>query len=852
MGKALGRGLKSMSKKKSFKGLRALIRTSDEDENAESGPESEYKGIKSEYNKKKQQLMKKRDTFYQLKKDIVFNQLKEDADLDEDKKQLALLEEEIQDLERQLDKILYNMTKIEKDLKTDDGQDLVTVRQDYIEDKDIDQGSVIDHKESNKEENEDKPLVASSEIKDTVLLGILKESAFDESEVKSDLESGEVQKPLDDIDPESEAPETSEVQKQETVMPAEVKENPEYSADIKDKTKSITSESQIYEINTNDPIQTEKMPMGEKENTQFFEDSTPLKEEPALYISEEPESVVEEPEPVIEEPEPVIEEPESIIEEPEPVIEEPESVVEEPEPVIEEPEPVIEEPEPVIEEPESVIEVPEPVIEEPETTNPIDNKDDKEFFNSDQVAKEIEELEANASDVMKKLESGFKNEQEAEKDPKDSDEPEETLSLEIEKLESDIEELEPISEPKLKSKASDIKTEIPVEEPLINPIDDSVDDIELNFKFESKHEPEQPEEVQQLEKSSSDNWDSLDIVEYNQDDIESWKNEPEQQISSSKDSNSKLDAPKFESEFQSDKLYDDSKIKSKIDEIRGIEKGLVEVDNEISKLHNSLKENWWDVRDKEEDPEPFAERGDQVKVNYIGRFVDKTIFDTSIGSVARNETNSFTPTFNSDRSFSPLTFTVGSGQMVQGFDDGVQGMEVDETRFITVTPEKGYGEPDEGKIFSIPIVDSVPIFETQSRDSFNKNYSLETYPEPGVTFAHYFWGWPVKIISIDNDTVTLENDPAYGEEYTGFTWNTAITGISTTNNQIDLKHMVSFDMETLLISPDNFREYDPDVSENIAEDGVITVENNQIIVDFNKEVVGQTLIFEVTMIEITK
>lgn len=266
-----------------------------------------------------------------------------------------------------------------------------------------------------------------------------------------------------------------------------------------------------------------------------------------------------------------------------------------------------------------------------------------------------------------------------------------------------------------------------------------------------------------------------------------------------------------------------------------------------------FKENWWDVRDKEEEPEPFAERGDQVKVNYVGRFVGSgKIFDTSIGSVARNENETFTATFNSDRSFSPLTFTVGSGQMVKGFDEGVMGMEEGETRFITVTPDRGYGEPDENKIFRIPVVDSVPIFETQTRDSFNKNYSLETYPEPGVTFAHHFWGWPVKIVSIDNDTVTLENDPAYGEEYTGFTWNTAITGISTTKNRIDLRHMVSFDQETLLISPEKFREYDQDVPMNIAEDGVITVENNEIVVDFNKEVVGQTLIFEVTMVEITK
>jgi FKBP-type peptidyl-prolyl cis-trans isomerase 2 len=72
-----------------------------------------------------------------------------------------------------------------------------------------------------------------------------------------------------------------------------------------------------------------------------------------------------------------------------------------------------------------------------------------------------------------------------------------------------------------------------------------------------------------------------------------------------------------------------------------------------------------------------VEKGKNVKVHYTGTFENGQEFDSSR---ARNET---------------LNFTVGAGQMIAGFDNAVMGMEVGETKDVTLTPNEAYGERNE-------------------------------------------------------------------------------------------------------------------------------------------------------------
>jgi FKBP-type peptidyl-prolyl cis-trans isomerase len=75
-----------------------------------------------------------------------------------------------------------------------------------------------------------------------------------------------------------------------------------------------------------------------------------------------------------------------------------------------------------------------------------------------------------------------------------------------------------------------------------------------------------------------------------------------------------------------------------------------------------------------------AKTGKSVTIHYSGMFVDGKVFDSSI---PRNE---------------PLQFTLGSGQVIKGLDQGIVGMRVGGKRIISIPPELGYGTSDYGPI----------------------------------------------------------------------------------------------------------------------------------------------------------
>ncbi|MDY6780527.1 MAG: FKBP-type peptidyl-prolyl cis-trans isomerase [Halobacteria archaeon] len=89
-----------------------------------------------------------------------------------------------------------------------------------------------------------------------------------------------------------------------------------------------------------------------------------------------------------------------------------------------------------------------------------------------------------------------------------------------------------------------------------------------------------------------------------------------------------------------------------------------------------------------------VEKGDTVTVEYVGKLEDGEVFDTSRRDVAEDE-----EIIDPERDYEPLEFEVGEGEMIEGFDEGVVGMEVGDTHEIEVAPEKGYGERSDEDVF---------------------------------------------------------------------------------------------------------------------------------------------------------
>jgi len=67
-----------------------------------------------------------------------------------------------------------------------------------------------------------------------------------------------------------------------------------------------------------------------------------------------------------------------------------------------------------------------------------------------------------------------------------------------------------------------------------------------------------------------------------------------------------------------------------------------------------------------------AKVGDTIRVHYTGTLEDGTVFDSSVGR-------------------EPLQFTIGRGQMIQGFDKGVVGLNLNESKTITFPADLAYG-----------------------------------------------------------------------------------------------------------------------------------------------------------------
>lgn len=93
--------------------------------------------------------------------------------------------------------------------------------------------------------------------------------------------------------------------------------------------------------------------------------------------------------------------------------------------------------------------------------------------------------------------------------------------------------------------------------------------------------------------------------------------------------------------------------------------------------------------------EKISKNGDVLIMNYTGRLTNGTVFDSNV-----------IPSFNH---VEPFKFTLGAGQVIKGWDEGLLGMKIGEKKTLTIPPEKGYGSR---AVSTIP-ANSTLIFEVE-------------------------------------------------------------------------------------------------------------------------------------------
>jgi FKBP-type peptidyl-prolyl cis-trans isomerase 2 len=122
-----------------------------------------------------------------------------------------------------------------------------------------------------------------------------------------------------------------------------------------------------------------------------------------------------------------------------------------------------------------------------------------------------------------------------------------------------------------------------------------------------------------------------------------------------------------------------------------------------------------------------------VKVHYTGKLESGDVFDSSEGK-------------------EPLEFTLGTNQVIPGFEAGVLNMSVGDKKEITIEPDDAYGPSLNELILQVPA------------DNFPKDHDPKIGDQYGLKSPDGR-DMAVRVVAIDNENITLDaNHPLAGKK----------------------------------------------------------------------------------------
>ncbi|HEX2607896.1 MAG TPA: peptidylprolyl isomerase [Flavisolibacter sp.] len=128
-----------------------------------------------------------------------------------------------------------------------------------------------------------------------------------------------------------------------------------------------------------------------------------------------------------------------------------------------------------------------------------------------------------------------------------------------------------------------------------------------------------------------------------------------------------------------------------------------------------------------------AQNGDKVRVHYHGKLRSGETFDSSNGR-------------------DPLEFTIGNGDVIKGFDEGVKGMQVGDKKTVEIDVDNAYGQKQQEMMIEFP--------KDQFPPEMNPEVGLQLMMSNGSGQQ-----FPVTIAEVKEGTVILDaNHPLAGQD----------------------------------------------------------------------------------------
>jgi FKBP-type peptidyl-prolyl cis-trans isomerase 2 len=210
--------------------------------------------------------------------------------------------------------------------------------------------------------------------------------------------------------------------------------------------------------------------------------------------------------------------------------------------------------------------------------------------------------------------------------------------------------------------------------------------------------------------------------------------------------------------------------------------------------------------------------GDVVQVLYTGKYENGSVFDSG-----------------------NITFRVNNSEVIRGFDEAVINMKVGDKKTVTIAPANAYGFPDPNKILIIPLTTELNRTQNITEQAFNLTFNVP--PVVNSTYRVEGMAWYVRVMSINNGTVLMANEPING---TSFDLKDSLGnkyGIGT----------IDVEGEKIIV------RYHPTIGSVVTSVtglgsvsvGRITSANaTDMSIDFNSPLAGKTLVFDITLLNV--